>query len=521
MRKTDSELRYSLKQHTQCKVVRRQPTPYYPTRLVEILAHGEGPDLRLCLTREDRPTGPYMTLSHRWGSASFLKLTLSKLADLVQGFSIADLPQTFQDAIVVVRRLGCKYLWIDSLCIIQNSAEDWLHEAGLMGDVYANSHCNIAATWNSSSDDGCFTKRNASEVEGPIVNPKWTGLKSTTFRVVEFRLWENLVTSAGLNKRAWVVQERLLAPRVLHFGRTQLAWECHEVDACETYPAGLPVAQHSAQTRHKALESGTEGKRLQSMGDSRSSPNLHAHFIWNKIVAAYTAGELTVASDKLVAISGLGERMQSSLQGEYLAGLWRGTLASDLLWKVTDGKQANGLPSTRAAQYRAPSWSWASLDGQIMPGRPNTERVLMSIEEAATEPLVPGNPLSQLRFGWIRLCGVLLPGTLKPPESSTLQPDRLNVDLAVETATADHWIFPDTQNEIFDQSVFCLVVLTENKYDGTLVQGLALHCTDAVKATYRRVGLYEDIDLIDICVTSLKVTREEHGPLLPMYTFTA
>ncbi|KAI4140525.1 MAG: hypothetical protein LQ341_003799, partial [Variospora aurantia] len=319
----------------------------------------------------------------------------------------------------------------------------------LMGDVYANSHCNIAATWNSSSDDGCFTKRNPSEVEGLIVHPKWTGLKSTTFRVVEFGLWEDLVTSAGLNKRAWVVQERLLAPRVLHFGRTQLAWECHEVDACETYPAGLPVTQQSEQTMQKALDPGTEGKKLQSMGDSRSSPNLHARHIWNKIVAAYTAGELTVASDKLVAIMGLAVRMQSLIQSDYLAGLWRDTLSSDLLWKVIG-------------------------------------------HEAVTDPVVPKNPSGQLNSGWIRLRGVLLQGTVKPLDSSTSQPDKLHVYFAAGgNDTADHWIFPDIQNELSDQSVFCLVISTKNQYDGTLVQGLVLHCADTVKATYRRVGLFE------------------------------
>ncbi|CAO1605042.1 hypothetical protein XANCAGTX0491_008577 [Xanthoria calcicola] len=481
-----------LRQHTKCNVSPKRPEPYYPTRLVEILVPGKGTDLRLCLTREEVPTGPYMTLSHRWGAASFLKLSLSKLPDLVKGFSIAELPQTFQDAIIVARRLGCKYLWIDSLCIIQDSTDDWLHEAGLMGEVYANSYCNIAATWNSSSDDGLFTKRNGSEVEGIVVHPKWAGLKSASFRVVEFGLWERLVTSAGLNKRAWVVQERLLAPRVLHFGQTQLAWECHEVDACETYPTSLPVAQQSTETIHKGLDPETDGKTLQSMGDSESSPNLHPYHVWNKIVAAYTAGELTVASDKLVALSGLAKKMQTLLQDEYLAGLWKRTLASDLLWKVNGGRQANGRLSTRAAQYRAPTWSWAALDGHITPGRPDINRILISIEEAATDPVVPGHPLGQLLSGWIRLRGVLLPGTVRLEESSPSQLDKLKVCFSAAKDSTDHWIFPDIQGEILDdEAVVCLMVSTANRYSGTLVQGLALICTDAVKATYRRVGLFE------------------------------
>ncbi|KAI4274235.1 MAG: hypothetical protein L6R38_006156 [Xanthoria sp. 2 TBL-2021] len=436
-------------------------------------------------------TGPYLTLSHRWGIASILKLEHSKIADLEKGFNITDLPRTFQDAVVVTKRLGCKYIWIDSLCIIQDSIEDWAYEAGMMSEVYTNALCSISATGNFSSDDGCFQERNASDVEGLVVNPRWTGLQSTIFRVIEYGLWDNLVTSAPLNKRAWVVQERLLAPCVLHFGRTQLAWECHELDACESYPAGLPLAQQNAQSKHKGLDPDVDGKELQSMGDSRSSPKLYTYHLWNKIITAYTAGELTVASDKLVAMSGLAKKLQASLQDEYLAGLWKGTLSSGLLWKVMDGKQANGLPSTRAGKYRAPSWSWAALDGHIMPGRPNIERILIAVQEAMTVPLVPGNPMGQLSSGWIRLRGALLPGFIAPPESSALQSDRLSVHFPDRNVTGDQWIFPDVQDEDSHQPVFCLLISTKNLYDGTLVLGLALRCIDPAINTYRRVGLFE------------------------------
>ncbi|KAL8710175.1 MAG: hypothetical protein Q9220_005258 [cf. Caloplaca sp. 1 TL-2023] len=480
----------SLKQHKKCNTSTQRLEPYYPTRLVEIMPDTNGMNLRICVTREETLTGPYMTLSHRWGTASFLKLTLKNLPDLVKGFSVVDLPRTFQDAISVARTLGCKYLWIDSLCIIQDSTGDWLYEAGLMGRVYANSRCNIAATWNSSSGDGCFSERNVSEVEGIIVSPSWADVKDTTFRVIDFGLWENLITSASLNKRAWVVQERLLAPRVLHFGRSQLAWECHQVDACETYPAGLPISQQSAQGNQKGLDPDTDGKEVQSIG-SYQPPNLRAYHVWNKIVAAYTAGELTIEADKLVAISGLAQNMQILLKDEYLAGLWKGTLSSDLLWRVTGGKQANGLPSTRAARYRAPTWSWAAIDGQIMPGRPNDARILISIEEAATEPLTSKNSLGQLKSGWMRLRGLLLPGNVKTVESSTSQQDHVNISFSAESNPKDLRIFPDVPGEISDQSIFCLIVSTANRYGGTEIQGLALHCIDTTKATYRRVGYFQ------------------------------
>ena len=167
-------------------------------------------------------------------------------------------------------------------------------------------------------------------------------------------------------------------------------------------------------------------------------------------------------------------------------------MASDLLWKVNGGKQANGRLSTRAAQYRAPTWSWAALDGHITPGRPDIKRILISIEEAATDPVVPGNPLGQLTSGWIRLRGGLLRGTVRLEGSSASQRDKLKVCFSAEKKdSTDHWIFPDIQDEILDGAVVCLIVSTVNRYSGTLVKGLALICTDAVKARYRRVGLFE------------------------------
>ena len=288
-----------------------------------------------------------------------------------------------------------------------------------------------------------------------------------------------------------MVQERLLSPRVLHFGRTQLAWECRELDACETYPDGLPSAQETAQSIVKGLDPDRDGKRLQSMGDSRSSPNLRAYHLWSKIITTYSAGELTVASDKLVAISGLAKKMQIMPQDEYLAGLWKRTLASDLLWMVIGGKQANGLPSSRPAQYRAPSWTWATLEGHIKPGRPNIDRLLISVEEAMTNPLVRGNPLGELTSGWIRLRGALLPGKMTPPNPSALRSDRLSVHFTARNITGDQWVFPDVQEGVSEQLIFFLFVCSENRYDHTAVQGLALHCIDPAEGTYRRIGLFE------------------------------
>ena len=105
-----------------------------------------------------------MTLSHRWGTAEFLKLTIENYENLKRGFSISDLPKTFRDTITMTWKFGIRYLWIDSLCIIQDSNQDWRQESASMGDVYENSTCNIAVTGVSGTEEGCSVDRNVSLV---------------------------------------------------------------------------------------------------------------------------------------------------------------------------------------------------------------------------------------------------------------------------------------------------------------------------------------------------------------------
>jgi hypothetical protein len=174
-----------------------------------------------------------VTLSHCWGQNKIKRLLEENLDQMKKTIRVAELPKTFQDAIAVTRKLGIQYLWIDSLCIIQDNQEDWARESSIMGLIYKNGYCNIAAAAASDGTQGCFQQRDPLLAQPCRVTLdrelKRFGLKTGLYNLVPHTLWEQGLSKAPLLKRGWVVQERVLARRVLHFGRNQLFWECQEL----------------------------------------------------------------------------------------------------------------------------------------------------------------------------------------------------------------------------------------------------------------------------------------------------
>jgi hypothetical protein len=175
-----SWLQDCLSKHSECC----QETPnWLPTRLLKINESG-GSMIRLILTKLKSPTehpGPYLTLSHCWGKARFLTLTAHTLPQLLQGVDISELPKTFQDAANTTLFLGFDYLWIDSLCILQDSAEDWKVESAQMGDIYSNGICNLAATGSANGNGGLWMGSQQFNLESLVddsspsldSHPKW------------------------------------------------------------------------------------------------------------------------------------------------------------------------------------------------------------------------------------------------------------------------------------------------------------------------------------------------------------
>ena len=328
-----------------------------PRRLLTFPAEGDCDTLRLVELSPTANVLPYAALSHRWGAHEPLVLTRASLAAWrADGRKLADLPRTFRDAVAATRALGLSSLWIDSLCIVQDDAEDWKAEAPRMSVVYGNAACGIMAMDAHDSNGGLFTGK-------AVVGASTTTSHSTGL----------------LDARAWVMQERMLAPRTLIYTGDQIEWECREATATQdrTTFATTPGLQGSSPDSlspkslymflndwHPPQMKGTELLEYVDLepgliGDRADyEPFLK---IWWRFVELYTACRLTRGSDKFLALNGIGSKVQSNTRLRSTWGLWSWAdfLVNELTWSVDPAGTAGSRPS----RFRAPFWSWASLDG--------------------------------------------------------------------------------------------------------------------------------------------------------------
>ena len=369
-----------------------------PTRLINIDPSNASQDCFLQLSCEEPPTS-YMTLSHCWGERDGPrppKLTNANIDAMRNRISVKDLPRTFKDAIQISRSLGICYLWIDSLCIIQDSMEDWRRESRLMDKVYRYSACNILAEAAINCDGGLFFERDPQQLGIFTLDEKQTSSLSHRSTVCVTRDYVSAKSDkrkgSPLYSRGWVCQERWLAPRQISFHPNQVFWQCTNFKACEAFPSWTKSLTHPHTT--------TIHRRDKSS------------FSWRAMVEVYTTCTLTEEQDKLIAIQGLANIYKSLHDDNYLAGLWRKQLPSGLMWTTRNGLQANGEPTCRPQTYRAPSWSWASVEGtiELFPEvYPEEERWIdiCQVVETKITPIGEDNT-GQIGDGYIKLRGRLL-----------------------------------------------------------------------------------------------------------------
>jgi hypothetical protein len=321
--------------HENCMSMESRPVS---SRLLYI-APGQ---LRLSVGRNTPDDISYVTLSHCWGGLDILRLTKDTLESFQLCIPLGSLCKTFHGAIFVTRYLGFSYLWIDSLCIIQDDGDDWAKEAPLMSTVYGGASLNIAAASAKDGNDGPFSRRlpltsrkSATRVKVEVNS------ETKAFQFADGRPCYRCVKSQPLAQRAWALQERILATRTIHSSKTELFWECRTKCACETFPEFLP-------------------RDISDTPDFLQK-DLHPDWkVWDSIVMLYSVCKLTYSKDKLVAISGIVQHVQSITKDRYLAGLWCHDLEETLCWKLLKA------PERKSTVYRAPSWSWALIDGMVM-----------------------------------------------------------------------------------------------------------------------------------------------------------
>ncbi|KAG9496171.1 hypothetical protein J7337_012752 [Fusarium musae] len=481
--------------HELCPRLKSSPK-FAPSRLIDI---GSGDIWKLCLYPQDITDPPeYMTLSYRWAKTPSIRLISSNFEAFRKGARIQQLPKTFREAITVARRFSIRYLWIDSLCIIQDSPEDWARESLQMHLVYANSACTISATASEGPDEGLFRLRTAQETLLGHIKIPFSDGKPRRFDAWDQHHMQRL-TQGPLTDRGWVFQERILSPRVLHFTTTQAVWECCEMNNSEMFPRWSPRPTDVLYTPDlKAIDAffdeGNHRTILAKEEDKKMTVDVYQQ--WMNLVKTYSKCSLTSPDDRLMAMAGIAEMFKKNSGDEYLAGLWRSRIVEGLIWVVLEPEPRPQNPE------RVPSWSWAAVDSCVLPQRTNLPRDedLIEIIDVRTH-LTQSSSRSQQVKGSIQLRGCVGVGTVRA--SAAFEKAQYTVLVLLEMSSMIY-AYPDTLETTFqDGESFSFLPLRstlrlwvndpEKNPVGeplVIIEGLILQAVCGAPSTYKRVGLF-------------------------------
>ncbi|RFN48074.1 heterokaryon incompatibility protein-domain-containing protein [Fusarium flagelliforme] len=329
-------------QHAECK-----PSSHgYPRRLVQIGPEKENIRLVDTLIKpEERPE--YATLSYCWGASRPFVSTKGNIGSFLQSIPRESLPQTFHDAIDIIWELGLRYIWIDSLCIVQDDLEDWRREAACMKDVYAGSSVTISASDAQDSTQGCFTDLDLNLWEGHGVAFEQVGARFKDQNVL-IRLHQGDIRRrtkfANLSTRGWTLQEQLLSHRVIHCMQPEIHWNCHH-----SYHSESQVTFEAERFRSFSWKFFPHDASIEDMKK-----------LWLEWITDYSKRNLTVTRDRLAALAGMVQYFRDRTGFKHLLGCWHETLIDELLW-IRFGETTN--PSNTLTSM--PSWSWLTRVGTL------------------------------------------------------------------------------------------------------------------------------------------------------------
>ncbi|KAF6806333.1 hypothetical protein CSOJ01_08909 [Colletotrichum sojae] len=264
-------------------------------------------------TKSDRS----MTLAKSW--VTECSMDHKQCAEMLRGHPLESLRQLYQDAANVTKQLG--------------------RESAQMHDIFLNSFCNISAAHATDAHKSLFCRRDP-DAHVPHATELRVNGRNAAYSISDAYFWKTGVSEVLINTKAWVLQERILAPRILYFGERHIAWECWEKDTVDIFPRGVLPASWK-------LKNAREQEGL----DSGTPKNTHGRLLWKEMVEVYTASDLTFPEDELIALSAVAKRMSSILAEQYVAGMWLGQLEVELLWSIAERRPA----TTPTRGYCAPS----------------------------------------------------------------------------------------------------------------------------------------------------------------------
>lgn len=430
-------LRTCLESHEHCS----QNISTLPTRVIDISSVEQG-YVRL-VEAENTKHGRYTALSYCWGSQASVKTEIENIEMMKSGIAVKDLPLAYQDAITLTRELGIGYIWIDALCIVQNSQRDWEKECSKMAETYANAYLTIAAASSASvmehflrpglkspphttQSQRVIHSEYMQSVNGPVL------LKARTMRPTGAHWkWRDGADEQRhvepLSTRGWTLQEKVLSTRLLSVSAMEMVWTCKERIFCEC---------GSLLNYHREFGQTPLGQI--------SKPDEAFNF-WHKVVENYSKRKLTQVGDKLPAISAIAAIIQQRTGSDYVAGLWRDSIDQELLWY----RPALSPVGTANPSYTAPSFSWASITGEVdylcfRNGKYPYEKTSQVLE--LTSSTGPGAPLGRVSSSKLVIRGPLAMGYVErqPQHSISIRMGKKLLWFCVNLGKVLMWFHPDT-----------------------------------------------------------------------------
>jgi hypothetical protein len=502
----EDQIEECVKNHRKCG---RKTAGALPKRVLDV-GSDENDVVKLYISKNEHEK--YAALSHRWckPGKTMLTTTTATVSKYLEGVGWDDLPKTIQDAIKVCRRLRIRYLWVDTLCLVQDGDGDEHKEMEIqkMAAYYANAFVTIAASSSKDTTASFLQDRTqhyqAAELE---FGEERSVIHVRRFGAVGF-----------LANRGWTWQESALSTRILNFAPSELIWEC--------------------KTELKSI-SGYEPRYIPSLGMSQRLESAARHPLdrWRQLVQSYTTRELTHEEDIIPAIGGLAQMVYEVTKSQYLAGLWRLDLPWGLLWEVTPGV-SDSFPTTVPEHYTSPSWSWASikgpvrtcdylLDPPVIPVKSKSQRndnsfstLTPAVQVFAAECTVPArsqNPFGKVTDGFITLNGLLtwaaltcdynniartwtswLHHTTRPDLVETISPDTileefdLRPRLVGMPARTARRAKSGPQKKIFRVPVLCLLIgMGQGSKPGEVFyEGILLARSEVCEGAYTRIGFF-------------------------------
>jgi hypothetical protein len=410
--------------------VTNQDNNYRPPRLLHI----DSGDLRLVQGSECPMDSEWATLSHCWGPRpTFLTLTSTNKAQFELEIPLESLARTFRDAVNFCDSIGVNYLWIDSLCIIQQgdgSKEDWFHHMTEMRRVYQNATLNLAVDRSSSAEDGIFSDRDIASIRRPVIQFRHGPMKGY-WQISCVTELLDLFSRSPLSSRAWVVQERIFSPRIVSFSEDQVYWRCDHAPCfrSERLPEGYPTSVELPTSCKSLFYEQKHG----TVSDGPESPqgSISERFLLE--ACAYSGRILTYPdSDKFAAFSGVAEEYSRFFKEDYIAGFFRSHLLFGLAWEVEKPIPPRINRVVSGSSYRAPSWSWAAIDHALRFSgvicRAGAEHVveLLEVTDTRIELVDPQNKFGPLVHASLKLYASLMECSW---DSSTEDPEEMVLEI--------------------------------------------------------------------------------------------